>query len=399
MRHGRLKSPGLLAAILKLCAAGVAVLLVSSLTVVGVAAWQITSSFKPGIELPSVEGQAPPGVGPIEGAVNFLLVGNDSGNGNPAYGVRQGTLNDVTVLVHLSADHSNATIVTFPRDMFVPIPSCTRADGRVNSAMSSQKINNAYSYGGVSCVAATVTALTGVPIDYAADLEFDGAVAISDAIGGVEVCLSTPIKDKMTNPPLDLPAGNVPLSGNTAVSFLRTRYGVGDGSDLGRISNQQLFFAALVRQTRQQLSDLPTVYRLATAAASHMSLSTNLQNPATLASIGLAFKEIDFDKIVFVQYPNHYPAAGDPNVNGVLPTTATARILNEALLADLPVVLTGGTGLTGATVVDPNAVPDEPASGAEEPARPEVTVPPAAGVSLPGNTFGQTAADHTCAAK
>lgn len=396
VRHGRLKRRGAIAAVLRLVGLSIAVVTISAVCVAGVATWQIASSFKPAIDLPEIEGHAAPGIGPIEGAMNFLLVGNDSGDGNLKYGDRGGAkLNDVTVLIHLSADHTHATIVTFPRDMFVQIPACPQPNGRSSSAMSSQKINTAYSYGGVPCVAATVTALTGVPIDYAADLSFDGAVAMADAVGGVEVCLTGPIRDNNTNPPLNLAAGIVELEGANTVSFLRTRYGVGDGSDLGRISNQQLFFAALVRQTRDQLSDPPTVFRLASAAAKHVQLTENLKNVTTLASMALAFKDIDFANIVFVTYPNHYPGPGEPQVNGVLPTTHTAKQLNDALAADLPVALTGGTGLTGATTLDPSAtLPEDPPDGA--------TTPPAATpgqvVELPGNAFGQTAAERTCSA-
>lgn len=408
IRHGRQSPPNPLVGLLKLGGSALAVLVISGLVVTGVAGWQIGSSFKPGIELAAVNpGQAPPEIGAIEGGVNFLLVGSDSGGGNPLYGKRGGAgRNDVTVLVHLSSDHSNATIVSFPRDMLVAIPSCPRPGGGNSSAMASQMLNTAYGHGGVPCVAKTITTLTGLPISYAADVEFDGAVAIADAIGGVDVCLVTPIRDRHTNPPLDLPAGTVTLEGPSAVSFLRTRYGVGDGSDLGRISNQQLFFAALVRQTRDKLSDLPTVYRLATAAASHMELSTNLQNITTMASIALAFKEVDFDKITFVQYPNHYASGGSGGSSRVVPTTATAKILTDAILADLPIALSAGSSGVGATVLDPSvpvvpvAEPPVPSAGAvaDSSAPPSAPQPPAA-VVLPGGAFGQTAADLTCAAK
>lgn len=403
VRHGRQKRREGVWPVIRFIAGGVAVLIVSILAIAGIATWQIVSQFKPAIELPSAGEAPPPTLGAIEGPVNFLLVGNDSGGGNPLYGRRDAKLNDVTVLVHLSADHTNASIITFPRDLHVPIPGCPQPDGGTSPAMSLQRINTAYSVGGVPCVAATVTALTGVEIDFAADVDFDGAVAVAEAIGGVDVCLATPVRDKHTNPPLDLPAGTVTLKGENVVSFLRTRYGVGDASDLGRVSNQQLFFAALVRQTRDQLSDLPTVYRLANAAAANMSLSSNLQNPLTLASIALAFKDIDFSKIVFVQYPNHFPEVGETQVNGVLPSASAAQILNDALVSDVPITLSDRTSGVGATVPDPAAQPTPPvASPSASPTPnpgPSTSAPGDTAIELPSNTFGQTAADMTCASK
>ena len=65
--------------------------------------------------------------------------------------------NDVTMLMHISADHTNATVVSFPRDMFVPIPSCPMEDGKGSyDAMSRQKINNTLTYGGLACAVSTV---------------------------------------------------------------------------------------------------------------------------------------------------------------------------------------------------------------------------------------------------
>src|SRR5690606_9552184 len=123
-RHGRLGRKGALRGALTFVASSLAVLLVSTLCVGGVVVWSIASELKPGVAL---EGEDKvPDIGAIEGGLNLLLVGSDSGEGNPAYGERGENLNDVTMLLHIAEDHSNATIVSFPRDLFVPIPSCPR---------------------------------------------------------------------------------------------------------------------------------------------------------------------------------------------------------------------------------------------------------------------------------
>ena len=181
--------------------------------------------------------------------LTILLVGSDKRKeGSVMYDGEEGELNDVNLLLHIPADHKSATVISFPRDLMVPIPSCTDPEtGDVSSAMSEQQINTALSYGGLSCVAATITELTGMEIPYAAMVDFDGVIDITNAIGGVTVCIAQPIEDSETG--LSLPAGEVTVSGVDALNFVRTRYGVGDGSDVSRISNQQVFMSACLLYT------------------------------------------------------------------------------------------------------------------------------------------------------
>ena len=97
-----------------------------------------------------------------------------------------------------------------------------------------------------------------------------GVAGLSEAVGGVEVCVADPIEDEYTGTFLD--AGNHTLSGVAALQFLRTRHGVGDGSDLGRISNQQVFMSALARKLQGEgtLSDPVKLYSIAKAALANM---------------------------------------------------------------------------------------------------------------------------------
>jgi LCP family protein required for cell wall assembly len=317
----------------------------------------------------------------MDGAFNVLLAGSDSGDGNKAYGSRGENLNDVTMLLHVSADHKNATVVSFPRDMYVPIPSCPDGKGGSYDAMSRQKINNTLTYGGLACTVLTVEKLTGLDIPYAGVIQFDGVIEMSNAVGGVPVCVAGDIFDPYTG--LDVKAGDNSLQGAQALAFLRTRHGVGDGSDLARISNQQVFLSSLVRtiQSADTLANPVKVYALAKAAADNILLSESLKSITTIASLGMALKNVDVSKVVFVQYPNHLD--GD----GVSPTVADAEVLMSALREDRPVALTGDTGL-GSEASAEQAAPDEAASEA----------PPADGeaVELPSNVHGQTAAQVTC---
>ncbi|GAA4137148.1 LCP family protein [Leifsonia shinshuensis] len=384
-RHGRLRPRRTLTSAAALAGKAVAVVAVSAGVLAAYAALDVVAavSSKDGVQLVDEAGKPlTPHVGAVDGAFNVLLAGSDSGGGNPAYDVRDAALNDVTMLLHVSADHKNATVVSLPRDMYVPIPSCPKPDGGSHGAMSRQKLNTTLSYGGLACTVLTVKQLTGLEIDYAGVIEFDGVIEMSNAVGGVPVCVGGDIFDKYTG--LDVKAGENTLQGQQALAFLRSRYAVGDGSDLARISNQQVFLSSLVRtiQSADTLANPVKVYALAKAAADNILLSESLKDITTIASLGVALKNVDVSKVVFVQYPNQLD--GD----GVAPTADEAELLMSALREDRPVTLTGDTGLGS-----------EAAPGAEEPApAPAETEAPAgeAAVELPSNVHGQTAAQVTC---
>jgi LCP family protein required for cell wall assembly len=390
-RHGRLKRSNPFALVARVIAAALAVVLVSGVSVAAIATFDVAASVQPSVHLEDETAGAVPKIGAIDGGVNLLLVGSDSRKGqDPAFGGEDetGDLNDVTMLLHISQDHSNASVISFPRDMFVSIPECPDPSGGTFSSMSSQKINTTLTYGGLACTVLTVEKLTGLKIPFAAEVQFSGVMAMSTAVGGVEVCVAEPIEDEYTN--TFLSAGMHTLQGVDALQFLRTRHGVGDGSDLTRISNQQLFLSSLVRTVKssETLSDPLKLYSLAKAATANMKLSTSLNSADTMVSIALALKNIPLEKVVFVQVPT------GSTQGGVKPIQPDFDDLFTAVASDKPIQLTGSTG-RGATV-DPNA----PAPADPAPADPVATPDPAATddsvAVLSDSTTGQTANEHTC---
>jgi LCP family protein required for cell wall assembly len=410
VRHGRLRSPGPWATIGKLVAVTVAVLCVSSVSIAAGATLDVVNRVEPGIHLSHLPGhtsQPIASVGAIEGDVNLLLVGTDTRTGQGgAFESRQELAgssgvgnNDVTMLLHIAGDHKSATVVSFPRDLMVPIPACPRTGGGSYPATGKAMLNTTLFRGGLPCTVLTIEALTGLQIPFAAVITFDGVTAMSDAIGGVTVCLATPVVDRYTIPPLNLAAGSQTLVGPMALSFLRSRHGVGDGSDLGRISNQQVFLAALARKIESAgvLSNPFDLYPLARAAVSNMRLSDTLTNPTTLVSIGLALKGVGLADMVFLQYPTFT----DPqNVNRVIPNSSAANVLTGALQADQPIQLSGKPGraavLEGST---PSPPAQSPSAGGPSPS--DQSGSPAPGttgdaVVLPPSVTGQTAAQQTC---
>lgn len=217
--------------------------LVSASSVAAIVIVKIQSQIQT-VELTDGDGKLSlPAIGELKGGFNVLIVGSDTRAGQQqghGYGTEKSTLNDVNILVHVSADHQRATAISIPRDMVVQIPSCPDPDGSgASGAMAAQPINVALMYGGLGCVVLTVEKLTGLEINYAGLITFDGVAKMSDAIGGVEVCVDGPILDPETGLRFDA-AGKYTVQGYQALAFLRSRHGVGDGSDLGRISSAAL---------------------------------------------------------------------------------------------------------------------------------------------------------------
>jgi len=409
-RHGRARRSDAALAVVRVVAASLAVLLVSGVSVGAIALAQLSGNIE-SVDLVGddevTQPIAAPGLGKFEGGFNVLVVGSDVCDKEGGCVDRHSELNDVTMLIHIAADQSSAVGVSFPRDLVVPIPSCPQEDGEgFYSAMSARPINNTLAYGGLACTVLTVEALTGFDIPYAGLITFNGVIGMSNAVGGVPVCIDGPINDRYSGFSRDK-AGEYTLQGQDALNFLRTRHGVGDGSDLGRISSQQVFLSSLVRTIKSDttLNDPSKLLAIATAATSNMKLSQQLANLNTMVAMSLVLKDIPLDKITFVQYPGTVGQGGIYS-GKVAPITAQADALFAKLASDEPFALAGDTGI-GSTVnpdapttasVDPSepvdpapldpAVPVDPDAAAAEPAAPTTEV-------LPGLT-GQTAADYTC---
>ncbi|UNK70374.1 LCP family protein [Microbacterium sp. H1-D42] len=402
-RHGQLRSPSAVGQLMKLIGIALAVVLVSGLGVTSyVLGGLVSTASANAVEL---EGQKelPPDIAAYEGGFDILLTGVDTCEPKYAhlFGERcegddsRGTLNDVNLLLHVSSEPRRITAVSFPRDLMVPIPECTDVNGNTTSAMSKQPLNVAYEHGGekggLNCVAKTIGDLTGEDIEFAAKVTFGGVIEITDAIGGVDVCLASPIKDKYTN--LDMEAGNHTVKGYQALQFLRTRHGVGDGSDLGRIGNQQQYMSSLARKmiSGEVLGNVPVMLKLADTALSNVEASTSLADPMKIVQIALAVKSVPFKDIVFIQYPT----AEDPdNRNKVVPNQEAATVLWDAIKANKQLQITHKNNTNdGVVVKDP--VAEEPTAPTDT-ASPAPSQAPTEVAELPDSIKGNSAAVQTC---
>jgi LCP family protein required for cell wall assembly len=415
-RHGKLRTPSPVAQLVTAVGIVLAVVLVSIGGVGAFALWNTTDAIAANsVDIGDEEALPPPTMGEIEGDVTMLLVGTDSCEGPNAAlsGACQahdtdGERNDVTMLVRISDNPRRVTVVSIPRDTLVDIPDCTNADGGTWSGSRSTMINESYSRGGLSCSVDTVEKLTGVQIQYAAAIRWTGVINLSDAIGGVDVCVAGDISDSHTG--LNLTAGNHTLQGAEALQFLRIRHGIGDGSDLGRISNQQQFMSSLVRklQSESVLTNPATLFSFATTAMQQVTtgqlvLSSGLANPTRMVQIAMTLRSVPFSDIVFVQYPTYY--APGTSSSRVLPVQDAADALFEALAANKALHLTGdasqgyGVEVQGeaAPLPTPTATTDPSAAASDAPVTTGAPVDPDAdAVDLPSQIAGTTAALVTC---
>ncbi|MEU4801900.1 LCP family protein [Actinosynnema sp. NPDC023587] len=240
---------------------------------------------------------------PLDGAIDILLVGVDSrtdAQGKPLSdevlallngGVADGTLNtDTMILVHIPQDGTRAVAISFPRDAYVEI-----ADGfgkhKLNSAMLRQKtetserlraegvvdearIERESTQAGRRTLIKTIEGLTGgaVTVDRYAEVNLASFYEVTQAIGGVEVCLNAATRDSDSG--ADFPAGRQTIAGAAALSFVRQRGGL-TGGDLDRIVRQQVFIGALARKVLSTgtLTDFGKLDELVTAVKRSVVLS------------------------------------------------------------------------------------------------------------------------------
>ena len=395
-RHGNIHAASRARAVFGIIGKALIVVLVSTLTVGTISAVQLSQELsRHKIVLKDSNGN-PIEVPSLDGPLNLLLVGSDSreGTGNGVFGTETSNLADVIILLHISADRKNAVGLSFPRDLMVPWPACPSTTGGPGYyAQSLGQINATIANGGPGCTLLTVEALTGLKIPYLAMVDFNGVIELANAVGGVEVCVAEDINDGYTN--TYLKAGMHNLQGLQALQFLRTRHGVGDGSDLSRISNQQVYLTALVRKLKGKdvLNNPVALMSLAQTAARNMKLSDTLSDPAQLVGVANALKAIPMKKITFLQLPSvgGMPA---PNEGRVQPDYEKAQVLFEMLQADEPMILGTVKNTGSGSVVAPTPTPKPTKSSTKSPTpkpTPTATITP-----LPDWAQGTNASTTTC---
>ncbi|MFF4274998.1 LCP family protein [Streptomyces sp. NPDC001536] len=280
------------------------------------------------------------------GSENILVLGSDTRSGSNKKlggGADDGSArSDTAMVVHVYEGHKKASVVSIPRDTLIDRPECTDSEGTVHDAASGVMFNSAYSTGGAACAVKTVESLSGIRMDHYLEVDFSGFQKLIDELGGVKVTTTKNISDAESH--LDLKAGTHTLTGKQALGLVRTRHGVGDGSDLGRIQLQQAFMKALIDQIKTvDLFDSPKkLYNLADTATNAVTTDTGLGSVNKLMSFANGLKGISSKNMTMVTMPVQY----DPqDGNRVLVDEAKAKLVWKALEADraIPKSATKGT--------------------------------------------------------
>ncbi|GAA3132845.1 hypothetical protein GCM10010466_24320 [Planomonospora alba] len=274
-------------------------------------------------------------------AVNILIVGSDQRDGrNARYGRFAGERTDTIMLAHLSPRHDNAMVVSFPRDSMVQLPACRARQGLPGQYPHLGMINESFTYGGIACTWKTIETLTGIHIDHFVKVDFTGFKDMVNAIGGVEVCVPEPIDDPKAMLALD--AGRQVLRGEQALGYVRARYSLGDGSDIGRIRRQQMFIASMVKKVMsgETLTDPARLFRFLDAATRSLTTDPGL-TPAVMKDLAMRARGLAAGRIHFVTTPWRYSLTHPGRVEWVEPqSTQLFRIIAR----DRPIA---GSGVRG----------------------------------------------------
>ena|GEM_PF-468281 len=248
-------------------------------------------------------------------ATNLLVVGTDSRAGlghefGPAAATGQA---DTAVLVHLAAGRGNATAISIPPNLVTDVPDCPVGDQVVKGA-SGQPFSAVLAGRDAGCAMRLVRQLTGLPVDHVLEVDFAAVEKLTDAVGGVDVCLAKPLRDTASG--LDLGAGTHRLQGAQALALVRARTPLPGGDDLARVAAQEQFLAGLLRAARAGggLSEVKKVTALATTAAGALTVDTPIGTVKALSTLATQLGSVPPEHFTFVRLPVKSAGKGSDGV-------------------------------------------------------------------------------------
>jgi len=212
---------------------------------------------------------------------NWLITGSDSRAGLTRQEENQlalghdipGSRSDTIMLLHVPSNGTPPTLVSLPRDSYVPIPG-----------HGYNKLNAAYDFGGPRLLVQTVQNVTGLPIDHYMGIGFGGLVTVVNDVGGVQMCLKAPMKDPKAG--LNLKAGCQTLNGDQALGFVRTR-AFAEG-DLQREQDQRILIKGILSKMTSA-GTLANPFAIVPAANGAASAITVDQGTGLSSLVSVAF--------------------------------------------------------------------------------------------------------------
>jgi LCP family protein required for cell wall assembly len=313
------------------------------------------------------------------GDENFLIVGTDSRIGmNSEVGAGStddaaGARSDTVMLVNIPANRKRVVAVSFPRDLSITPMTCEPWDAEtgnygpitdpdsasygLDEVYTETKLNSAYAVGGPKCLVKVIQKLSGLSINRFMAVDFSGFQTMVDALGGVEVCSTTPLEDYELGTVLPT-AGRQVIDGHTALQYVRARQVTTESNgDYGRIKRQQLFLSSLLRSliskdTFFSLSKLNNVVNMFIADSYVDNIDTK-----DLVNLGQSIQGVNAGRISFITVPT--VGYADEYGNEV-PRTDDMRALFDAIINDDP--------LPEEKNADNTPVPETPTSASPSPA-------------------------------
>lgn len=277
------------------------------------------------LDVPSVGRPTKP-AGAAAGDLNILVAGADNGDKgiDIASEIAAGIWvpgqhrSDTLMVVHITADRRRVDVVSIPRDSYVAIPG-----------HGMDKINAAFSYGGPSLLVRTVEQFTGLRIDHLAIMDWNGFRDLATAVGGVRIYIPHTFYDPMHGNTWT--QGVHLLSGDRALEYVRTRYGLPNG-DFDRIQRQQNFIRELFRKlTNSGTFTSPTrflgVLRTLTQDLTVDSSFTSGQ----IESLAWSLRGVQVDDVVYLTTPMARFGTTSAGASIVVPDLPRTRALFDAL--------------------------------------------------------------------
>jgi LCP family protein required for cell wall assembly len=289
------------------------------------------------------------------GDENFLIVGVDSRfgeNSDMGAGDTQdagGTRSDTVMLVNIPANRKRVVAVSFPRDLAIAPMQCeswnpeTHEYGPLyddqtesygpDEVYTETKLNSAYAFGGPKCLVKVIQKLSGLSVNRFMAVDFAGFSKMVDALGGVEVCSTTPLEDYELGTVL-ANAGRQTIDGHTALQYVRARQVTTEtNGDYGRIKRQQLFLSSLLRSMISKevffsLSKLNNVVNMFIDDSYVDNIKTK-----DLVDLGQSIQGVNAGRITFVTVPTVGYADEYGNET---PSTEGMRALFDAIINDDP---------------------------------------------------------------
>jgi LCP family protein required for cell wall assembly len=310
------------------------------LTCIGLAV-AITWSWQRVREIPRIElgtelaADAEAG-GPTGAAQNFLIVGTDSADGLPdddpvRAGRDGGVRTDTIMVVRLDPAEERASLLSLPRDLYVPIAG-TRGSSRINNAIQ----------GGPARLVATINDALDVPIHHYIEIDFQGFRELVDAVDGVPVYFDTPVRDRHSLLEVVGP-GCITLDPVQALAYARSRafemqnargrWRTDPTGDLGRISRQQDFIRRALHRAFQRGARNPGVLADLIGVGTRAITIDGALTPSDLLELGNRFRTFDPSTLATYSLPGINDVVGGASVLR-LDTTRAQPILDVFRGAD-----------------------------------------------------------------